>query len=300
MSETNLRKPQTLKGHLQALLTAAVMVLAPLLLIEGILQLFDPWGIRFFDDMAYFGTALENDDTRGYILPDGSYQFSNWQATLENGSRIIPNTPDSADCEIVVLGDSFTFGYGVNDAETWLNHIAAEFPEVRFVNAGITAYNSSNSLGTWSSFPDATAYVYLSNSNDWEPSLSPGDIEYRNAASTMPFIVRYGNYFYHRRVAEANTTPMTAEELFAIPQYEQYFADLQAFNEIENFTIITWASSKLNPGLDALGVDYQTVVLPAGHINSFVDGHLNAEGNRLFAENLSPIMAGVIESACGQ
>jgi hypothetical protein len=298
MSESTLRKPRTIKAHLQALALAALMVLLPLLLVEGLLQVIDPWGIRFFDDMAYFGTALENDAQRGYVLPDGLYQFSNWQATMENGTRIVPNTAETSDCEILVLGDSFTFGYGVDDAETWLSLIAADFPNVRFINAGITAYNSTNSLGTLQSFPDATAYVYLSNSNDWEPSLSPGDIEFRNAAETMPFIVRYGNYFYHRRAAETASSPMDAEAVLATAAYQQYFEDLQAFSQIENLTIISWEGSVLNLGLDALGIDYQAVELPSGHVNSFVDGHFDAEGNRLFAENLHPIFAGVVERAC--
>src|SRR5688572_7103083 len=106
MSEINLRRPRTLKAHLQALLTAALMVLSPLLIIELLLQVLDPWGIRYFDDISAFGNAQEQDPIRGNTLPDGVYVYSKWQATMEDGLRLTPNTVASSDCEIVALGDS--------------------------------------------------------------------------------------------------------------------------------------------------------------------------------------------------
>lgn len=298
MSASELPKENKLKKHLNTLGLAALMVFTPLLGLELLLQITDPWGIRFYDDMALFGTALENDDVRGYVLPDGDYQFSNWQVTMRDGLRLTRNTNAAAACRIVVLGDSFTFGYGINDDETWLNQIARDFPDVYFLNTGITAYNSANVLGTYQSFPNADAYIYLFTNNDWEPNLSPGDLTYRNEAGVLPMFIRYISFTYHRGATQALMQPQSGEELLTEPIYQRFYADIQTLAQVENLYLLTWDSNFLNPGLNELMIDYMTVELPEGYRISTIDGHLNAAGNQVFAERLQVHIAPIVNRAC--
>jgi lysophospholipase L1-like esterase len=41
----------------------------------------------------------------------------------------------------VVLGDSFTFGYGVSDGEIFADHLRRLLPEAEIINLGVTAYD---------------------------------------------------------------------------------------------------------------------------------------------------------------
>lgn len=297
MREDKFLRPRTIRDHIKAFLAALLLVLMPLLLLEGLLQIFDPWGIYFFDDMAMMANAFEPHEERLFYLPDGIYQFSRWTVSIENEARILPTPSADTDCRIVLLGDSVTFGYGVNDDEVWAYLLAQEFPNVEFINTGITAYNSYNVRQTHEVFPDADAYLYSVIYNDWEPNLNPSKFnDHSNNAASMPFIVRYGNFFLHHSSTSA-TREFTPEELSVHPRFERFYDDIEAIVADERVILLGFENSLTTLALIGGGYDLYQVEYPRYPI-SYADGHINAEGNAVLAERLKPIMQEIVDNYC--
>src|SRR5262245_53206812 len=122
MTQPETKPRKTLRDHLKAIGGALLIVGFTLLLLEILLRVVDPWDIQYFNDLEVMGNEhFVSDAQRGYTLGDGSYRYSHWSATIADGTRLIPNTSPDAACEIVILGDSVAFGYGVDDADVWVN-----------------------------------------------------------------------------------------------------------------------------------------------------------------------------------
>src|SRR5262245_45701053 len=118
------RKPIT-KTILRRIVFVIVVLVSIVLELEIVLNLLDPWGCRYFNDLATLWEKVVESPNRGYVLPLGKYQFSHWQATeLQNSVRLVPDNANGP-CQVVFLGDSVEWGHGVNDNETWVNLIAA-------------------------------------------------------------------------------------------------------------------------------------------------------------------------------
>ena len=148
------------------------MILA-LLLGEALLALFDPLGFGYFRDQVALNPHLIA-DPRGYTFAPGHYPLSKSSFTiLPDGSRAVPHTPPQADQTLVFMGDSVTFGYGVDDEQTWVDLVARALPDVHIINAGVSGFNSSNVLRTLALYPSADALVYLIINNDAYPENKP-------------------------------------------------------------------------------------------------------------------------------
>ncbi len=157
------------KSARRKLIAVLLGVIATLLLSEALLALFDPLGFAYYRDQAYLGSLLVP-DPRGYNFRPGTYQLSSFRFTLlPDGTRAVPDTNLSADRTLVFVGDSVTFGYGVNDDQTWVNLIARALPDVHVINAGVSGYNSRNVSRAISLYPRTASLVYLIVSNDAEP-----------------------------------------------------------------------------------------------------------------------------------
>jgi hypothetical protein len=70
--------------------------------------------------------------------------------TDENGFRNPSPWPARAD--IVVVGDSQAFGYGVESDQSWVGRLAASLPAVRIVNLGLNGAAPQQSLRTYELF----------------------------------------------------------------------------------------------------------------------------------------------------
>ena len=66
----------------------------------------------------------------------------------------------------VAFGRSVTFGYGVDDAETWVNLVAREFPDWHVINEAYPGWSIKNLEGAWEMHPDADMIFVLTITND--------------------------------------------------------------------------------------------------------------------------------------
>src|SRR5262249_6679787 len=130
------------------------------------LQIFDPWGMHYFDDLATIWNNSIMDPQRGRVLPPGTYHLSHWTVTeLPGYIRLTPNNQNGP-CKVVFIGDSLTWGHGVHDQYPWVNLLAAQLPGTTVINAGFDGYNSTEALQSMSGFPDANLFVYFISGND--------------------------------------------------------------------------------------------------------------------------------------
>ncbi|MBN1284978.1 MAG: hypothetical protein JXB47_06250 [Anaerolineae bacterium] len=64
------------------LLVALGSLLVVALAFEILLRVFDPWGMRYFDDVEFAARRYVSDPVRDYVLPAGRYEFSAWRAVV--------------------------------------------------------------------------------------------------------------------------------------------------------------------------------------------------------------------------
>ena len=290
------KQPKTFKDHLNAFGGALLIVGFCLLLLEGLVRFTDPWGLTFFNDLLRMGNDyFDIDPVRGYSVPDGTYKFSYWEMTIENGARVTPATNADADCTFVMLGDSVTLAHGVDDDETWINHLAQMYPDIHFVNTGMTTYNSVAVRGTKAAFPDGDAYVYLIIDNDVEPTLNPDPEAFPGQNPTnMPFLVRYVSFILFNNRAESNapsTLPLDDARMV------RFLEDVDAIIADGDTWLISLDGFPLAYQMQDLGYDVMLYTYPPYSI-SYVDLHLNPEGNRLFAEAVAPLIAEIRDERC--
>lgn len=92
--------------------------------------------------------------TLGWELIPGSQQHhkqKDFDVTYhigENGLRMQESSLQS-NKRVLVLGDSFTFGIGLNDDETWPSLLQKKFKTYSFINAGVSGYSTEQMFLQW-------------------------------------------------------------------------------------------------------------------------------------------------------
>src|SRR5262245_3155504 len=196
LKPSSMRLSRRVKNFIGALAILTVT----LGIIELGLRLIDPWGMRYFDDVVLMSkTMFITDQVRGYGLKDGTFVYSHWQAHIEDGQRVVPTGSIQGTCDLAFLGDSITFGHGVNDDQTWVNLIAAGLPDVHIYNYGVPRYSIPNILGTRRAFPDHKAYIYTIFNNDSEPPYDPSMDTGLVTGLNQPWILLYAQYAIRRQ-----------------------------------------------------------------------------------------------------
>lgn len=155
------------KRLLRRLLSIGIVTAVTLVMIEVLLRVTDPFGVVYFHDLAsnFYDVALP--DPRGYVVAPGEYQASHWSfSILPDHTRAVPETSPDAENTMVFIGDSVTFGYGVDDAETWVNLVAREFPDWHVINDSYPGWSIKNLEGAWEMHPDADLIFVLTLTND--------------------------------------------------------------------------------------------------------------------------------------
>jgi hypothetical protein len=268
-------------------------ILVIILGTEALLRLTDPWGVNdVYDDLVLFHENFQFEPHRGYVLPEGEYRFKQWTATINaQQTRVVPDTNLDASCTIAMVGDSVTFGHGVNDDETFTNQLARHFPEVHFIDAGLNGYNIGNVLGTIRSI-DADAYVYFIIHNDDDPPLQIGQegrVTWRIVLYRFALLGMLNN--------DAEPDPVESEAPAEVVYPDWFMTDAQSIASYDNVLIAA------NEGNSLLGYietrDVPVVTIPkTNHRVSRADPHPNAEGHAEMAQSLLPHVALWIAEHC--
>jgi hypothetical protein len=277
------------------LIVATALSVMPML--EVTLRVVDPWGLKYFDDLAYLWENVVAHPQRGYAVPPGTYQFSNWKATiLADSTRWLPDNQQGK-CKVVFLGDSATWSHGVSDEQTWVNVVAGQLPEANAINAGLNGYNSENVRRAIAEFPDAHLIVYLIVGNDMEPTSG-----WENGWPYQPRLWMLDKYVRYWQLSRGfNATPASAatpnDPRPPDPHYQRFLNDLEAMSA-DPRVIFLAIPGFLDPALIA---QYDIFVFPSNDRNeriSVADPHANADGSRAMATSALPVLQAAMAARC--
>ena len=179
-----LSRPARLSRAKRLLFSAAVAgvsLLAALLLAEVVVRVAmpqplapplyaeTPYGFGVLPNLR--GLTVESDARRAYHVTTDAHGF--------RGRRPIDDAPTSGTRRVLVLGDSFTFGVGVEDDETFVARAeallngggggkAASAERYELINASCPGWGTENELGFWRQEgrrlrPDLLVVVYFQN-----------------------------------------------------------------------------------------------------------------------------------------
>lgn len=260
-------------------LTFALFILFLLLITpELALQALDPLRVKpYFADLDALFATMQADATRVYVHTPGVYTFSNWRATINaDSTRLVPDTTPQ-DCTIALVGDSATFGHGVNDAETWANQLARRYPAVEILNTGVNGYNIQQVQATIAAV-SADGYLYAMISNDADAVL-----EYpRKPTPVKPMIEVYA-YIVRTRLARQTTST---------PDWHSFDVTLAELKALDNVAMVGFAGDSLAQRADIPLLPYWT------HNNSPTDTHADAQGNIEIADSVDVEFAALVERVC--
>jgi lysophospholipase L1-like esterase len=186
-----------------ALVASLGGVVVALLLVEGVARLLFDEAVqpRYVIDPGYGVRANQpNVRTRHYVPGDYDVAISTNSAGMR-GLREYPVERVPGKRRILVLGDSFTFGYGVNDDEVvsavledLLNERASASAEV--LNLAVSGFGQAEELVTWENRgkayrPDVVVLFYFENDigNNAVSGLyqtGPDGLPVRTGASFLP------------------------------------------------------------------------------------------------------------------
>lgn len=127
---------------MRRLRAALLIILTTFATVEASLRVLDPWGARYFDDVQAIWAASTPDVT-GYTFVPGRYDFGSTTFTIDpDGNRAVPGR-FAGGARVAFVGDSVTFGQGVNDADTWVSRVASAL-RLDATNHGRSSYSVTN------------------------------------------------------------------------------------------------------------------------------------------------------------
>jgi hypothetical protein len=159
--------------------------------IEAGLQVVDPWNVK----AARSGNLVLHfvDNERGYSLPPGEYNREYGAVTINRDlTRVVPDSNENGR-RLIFLGDSVTFGVGVDDGETFVNLLAQRLA-AHTVNAAFTGHNITYIQRSFEMYadPDALlAWLVIENDTGLEHDF-PEDLKHPpNVFGFEPLLLRY-------------------------------------------------------------------------------------------------------------
>ncbi len=258
------------------ILTPLVVLLFVVYGVDGLLRLTDPLGLgRGVDDLTAI-SYFYRPDPRGYSLPPGTHHFSNWTVTInEDRTRLVPAANANATTTLTLIGDSVTFGLGVNDADTYANHLALHCPNVFIRNTAVSGYNINAIEKTFAVYGGADVYVYLAVFNDPLPDQG-------YMTSTRQQVSYVETYLGRALVQPRPVTPTPVD-------FDGYIRRVQTL--VDTYPLLLFALNddfgqrfkEAFPQATLLTFPTQTV--------SPVDKHPGAEGHEQLAREMLPLLA---------
>ena len=252
------------------------------LALEGLLRLADPLGTFTYH---YSNAQLRRHGTphpaRGYLLKPGTYELRQFTVTIqEDYTRRLPDST-STGCHIAFLGDSVTFGLGVDDAQTWPNLVARQFPTVHFTNLALSGYNARNIVAAHAALP-ADGYIYLAIPNDNQPPEIWND-----SWQTNPLPTGLSAYLLHGLRSKLPGTALSST-------YDEDIDTLLAHGDVLTFALEGYSTSGV-----LLARYPDTVLIPEWSTPiSDADAHPDPNGHRELAESMLPFVRAWLPTRC--
>lgn len=248
------------------LITFLITFLLSIVGIEAALAAVDPWGVRYFDDVQSIWQASAPDVT-GYSFKPGRYIFGPTAFTIEaDGLRAVPGR-DSNGPRVAFVGDSVTFGQGVNDADTWVSLMAAAL-RLNAMNHGRSAYSIANVARVLDGIDGCAVFLTIAN--------DPAPAQHYRASRPYPAL------WLSRYLMLILTPP-------AIPAYSDRYAPLyEAVAARPDTLILAFDDGEYG---NIMRDEYGAVLIPPFTSRiSVSDAHADAEGNRQIADAARPII----------
>ena len=270
---------------------SAISLLLTLLVLEFVvLRRLDPLGIwNYTKDLGLMFQGTESDPQKGWVQKPGIYHLSASTATVTEEGRVVPDTNATATCTIATIGDSVTFGHGINDEDTWVNLLARQYQQAHFINAGVTGYNIENIQATLEDM-DADGYIYLIINNDADPPLV-----WSQSWLSPPSRGGIEIYFLHIRFvlqvrfAQAYPSPIP-------PDYTAFDAHLQ---EILNHNVqaFVYEAGPATQHVISAFPQVAKIEAPTSY-NSWADVHPDPVGNQQIAAQMLPYLSEWVMRTC--
>lgn len=240
--------------------------------LELLLRATDPLGVVYFDDVAFLWST-RREAAHGYDHIPGIYRVgSRFSFTImPDGNRYTPGRFRGG-ARVTFVGDSQTFGYGVDDGDVWVSRVASAL-RIDALNTGRSGYNIENIAPLVDDVDGCIVWLTLSN--------DPGaPVRYSDRAAQESIASYLGQTL--RVLILSRTGYTTAPITDAVrPLYEAIAARPD--------TLILALDDK-NYGT-IVREEYGAVLIP--HFTSRIsrtDAHADTEGNRQIAEAVTPIL----------
>jgi lysophospholipase L1-like esterase len=267
----------------QNIIIALITIILSVSGLELFVRLADPLGIiQYQDDLRFIYSAAKEHEARGVALVPGQYKSDRWSFSIGyDGYRVTPSRNYNAECTIAMIGDSVTFGFGVNDGETFTELLQKKFGGFQFINSGVSGYNSGNFEPTASEI-GADGYIYTQIINDYAPALR------------MPTTKDRHNIFAGlEKYAWVIWSDGRRQHLNNNAIWSQYGARYDGFLERDNLLIFTphhnaWLIDQY--GATSIGI-WDSVISPR-------DGHPTPEGHRQLANEMAEYVETFLTETC--
>lgn len=268
----------------------ALLILIPLAM-DFALNVFDIWGVRYFSQLSVIHGAMRGGIA--YYLPKGHYNLRHWWYGFEaeqitDGQRRVPDSRGW--CQVAFVGDSVTWGFGVDDDQTWIDLLAKRLPQMEAINLGEIGYNSEQVLDSIRSHPGAIAYVYL---------IIPNDVM---ATQTLPEVPAEPMLLSYARVVRAifnGYPPIVLNDWQADARFR---SDLATMRAIGNVYFVAADHPALRTLLE--GQPIRAWVLDSSLSDkyriSLTDAHPNPTGHQIIASQLESVLKSVLTRYCGE
>lgn len=250
--------------------------------IEFFLWHGDPYGLRVYLTDFQALTRLRTSHPTGTQYYLGHHELERYSFTaLPDGLRLVPDTGRS-DCIITAIGDSVTFGMGVDDHETWVNLLAQRYPKVQFLNAGRPTYSVSNVLASYNYYDQSDGFIYIVIDDD------DGDFLRHKHNSPPPRVFAIQLYVYFWLYP--------AKAPFNMGRFMKDFVPLL---EQDDIVIIDFQEDRLV--LDDLVAQYPSLhpVPMYTHVISRADPHPTPAGHIEIADGIDALVGELIARRCG-
>ena len=274
-----------LPSGIRKLLIVLVSVAFSLLLLNYVLWLTSPLGYYNEKYNIWFLQEISHPHETGYQYEPGHYILAGFDVTvLPDGLRDVPDNNDSSGCTIAFVGDSLTWGSGVNDADTFVNILADEF-DIHALNTGRNGYNATQVLQAINHY-DADGYIYLHIHNDADIGLRYED--YSSGPKPNALLV----------YLDAARKQLSGEQIkYSGPlDMDSYHEAIQQIVQVPNMLMFSFAFNEI----DTMAIeDYgATFIERYTDTVSYVDGHPNAKGHAFIAEQMRPHIESWLPSVC--